>query len=713
MFGEENSREKYYPVIAVLLLIVAAMTLFQVNDPYGLKMVVLLVCAVWSVPMSKQRETLIDVAILVWWGYDLLLCLIGINATASIYVFRNTTVCLLLYMTVRGAIAIPGFSRMFGKGMCLLVGTAVVLSLCSFVIFKEAVEVAGFKELYSFRFLFKPLGYHINAWATLLLLFAGLAATLRQKQVIGYWWFLILWGLIWCGLLLSFSRGAFLAAGFCGIGALWVMPSRREKIGNAMVLLLIGGMIAVCFRGEVQTTLDFHKTVSQRQSTQGRVDAIEAAIDVFPKHKWWGAGTGNYTLAIDKALNQDSTRAYTSYAPNILVQVFIERGWIGIVVCVFFGIGIAVGCLRNRKQGTGGITGMVMLAVLLKEMTLGTLLSTPFSLWLIVILLAWTQSQKSDVNMQWNAVYNRIQRGILMLCAFCYMGCVSHLIYHRYMEKRMCLAEESTRNGDYDNAIQWMVGLNHEAPLLINKALIYMQGFRESKNEDWRNEARRILTIATQKQPEDIHIDYLLAELAWLENDREKAFCVLNKLLLLYPNNALYSYKMYEWLQEDGKTVEALAFLEKAIRLMPRILLMESVQQKVLCDSVSCRQLTASLLEHTYLTDQDPGTWARYGFMAYYCGKKDMAKSTLSHAVKEMPNLSTPWLLLGQIYLQEGKKDEAELCFKKHYLLTFGAFTDKSSIRVNYKQGDVKENCLYNKYVMKFHEWYGYRLLFP
>lgn len=124
----------------------------------------------------------------------------------------------------------------------------------------------------------------------------------------------------------------------------------------------------------------------------------------------------------------------------------------------------------------------------------------------------------------------------------------------------------------------------------------------------------------------------------------------------VYPNNALYSYKMYEWLQEDGKTVEALAFLEKAIRLMPRILLMESVQQKVLCDSVSCRQLTASLLEHTYLTDQDPETWARYGFMAYYCGKKDMAKSTLSHAVKEMPNLSTPWLLLGQIYLQEGKK---------------------------------------------------------
>ena len=55
MFGEENSRKKYYPVIAVLLLMVAAMTLFQVNDPYGLKMVVLLLCAVWSVPMLQRQ----------------------------------------------------------------------------------------------------------------------------------------------------------------------------------------------------------------------------------------------------------------------------------------------------------------------------------------------------------------------------------------------------------------------------------------------------------------------------------------------------------------------------------------------------------------------------------------------------------------------------------------------------------------------------------
>lgn len=713
MSGESNRREKYCPVVVGLLLMVAAMTLFQVNDPYGLKMAVLLACAVWSVPMLRRQGTLVDVAVLAWWGYDLLLCLMGINATASIYAFRTATVCLLLYMAVKGAVAVPGFSRMFGKGLCLLAGVAMVLSLCSFVVFKEAVEAAGFEELYSFRFLFKPLGYHVNAWATILLLFAGLAATLRQRQVIGYRWFLVLWGLAGCGLLLSFSRGAFLAAGVCGVGVLWAIPSRRERLGSAVVLLLVGVAIVACFRGEVQTTLDFHKTVSQRQSTQGRIDAIGGAIDVFPEHKWWGVGTGNYTLAMDKALNQDSTRAYTSYAPNMIVQVLVEKGWIGGVICLLAGIGIAVGCFQNRKQGAGRIAGVVLLAVFVKEMTLGTLFSTPFGVWLTAVLLAWMQSREMVAETRWEAARQRIWRGVLMICAFCYVGCILHLVYHRHVEKKMCLAGQAAQAGDYDQAVQWMDGLNHEVPVLINKALVCIQGFRENKNRRWLEDARHALKLAARKQPEDVHIDYLLAELAWLENDKEKAFGMLNELLSLYPGNALYPYKMYQWLHEAGESAEALTFLKEAVRLMPRILLINPVQQEVLCDSVSRNQLTDSLLECTHRMGGTPEAWARYGFVAYYCGKKEVAQNALNQAVREMPHLSTPWLLLGQIHLQKGEKEEAWLCFKKHYLLTFGAFTDKSSVRMDYKQDDVKEDCLYSKYAMKFHEWYGYRLLSP
>ena len=85
---------------------------------------------------------------------------------------------------------------------------------------------------------------------------------------------------------------------------LGVLQPIKEKLKLLVVVLLSVGTVSLFCSKEVMTTLSMNKTASQRQSTQGRMNATCSALNVFPLHLWFGAGTGNYTLAMDKELNR-------------------------------------------------------------------------------------------------------------------------------------------------------------------------------------------------------------------------------------------------------------------------------------------------------------------------------------------------------------------------------------------------------------------------
>lgn len=67
------------------------------------------------------------------------------------------------------------------------------------------------------------------------------------------------------------------------------------------------------------------------------------------------------------------------------------------------------------------------------------------------------------------------------------------------------------------------------------------------------------------------------------------------------------------------------------------------------------------MLNKIHKRPDDPVTSAKYGYLLYYMGHKEKSKAYLNYAVDRLPNLSTPWLLLGD--------DE------KYRLLTDGAYS--------------------------------------
>lgn len=148
-----------------------------------------------------------------------------------------------------------------------------------------------------------------------------------------------------------------------------------------------------------------------------------------------------------------------------------------------------------------------------------------------------------------------------------------------------------------------------------------------------------------------------------------------------------------------GEKEAALAELVEAIRFMPRLLTEEKTDGLRLSDPGFYRALERRLSDlHTSLEDT-PADYARYGYIVHRLGDRPRAERYLRRAVEGLPNLATPWRLLG---------DTA-----KYRLLLYGAFQkDLRATEIPEDTAITASRLFLRYYPFKFTQWYGQRLLF-
>ena len=381
-------------MVPLLLILAVTVTMFRIGDPCCLLLVCLLAGLGWKRPYFR------------WSGMDgVLMCICLYDAVDfCLHPYRGAEAAeasltgLCCYFLVRSASA-EGFLKL----LLLPVGAALTLTFVSFGMFAEAVQGAGFADTYPFRFLFRPLGYITNAWASVWLAVLGLLAVGYVRVPRWRIGFGLCWIAVSVALLLSFSRGAFLAWGVCALLTFFALRSWKLRATLLAACLCIGAGICLLFPAETATTLAMNKTASQRQSTESRVNATEKAIDVWRVHPWTGTGNGSYTLSMDKALNEDTTRAYTTYAPNPVVQLLVEKGMAGIVLYGGLCMAVLVRWWKNRKDETACIVAACLIAVGLKEMTMSIALADAVVLVLLYVLLGILNKET-----QMNADFRRL-----------------------------------------------------------------------------------------------------------------------------------------------------------------------------------------------------------------------------------------------------------------------------------------------------------------
>lgn len=277
-----------------------------------------------------------------------------------------------------------------------------------------------------------------------------------------------------------------MASGILILLLLGVLQPIKEKLKLLVVVLLSVGTVSLFCSKEVMTTLSMNKTASQRQSTQGRMNATCSALNVFPLHLWFGAGTGNYTLAMDKELNQDTTQAYTTFAPNWVVQMLIEKGVIGLGLSVWLLACIVVQLWKARRNKVCVIAGCALWALALKEMTLSTLLSAPISVLLACVLLVYIQ-QRDELSLRWEDASgkNRINYAAMVVCCLCSAAIECFIIRHLVNTEQNEKAVFCLQKGEYEEAGRLLEGAGKTVPGLINEGIMYMNRFKDTSREEY------------------------------------------------------------------------------------------------------------------------------------------------------------------------------------------------------------------------------------
>ena len=698
-------------MLSLLLALAVTVTMFRIGDPCCLLLVCLLAGLVWKRPWFRWSG--IDVVLMCICLYDAVdFCL---HPYRGIEAAEASLTGLCCYFLVRNA-SVEGFLKL----LLLPVGAALTLTFVSFGMFADAVQGAGFADTYSFRFLFRPLGYITNAWASVWLVLLGLLAVGYVRIPRWRIGFGLCWVAVSVALLLSFSRGAFLAWGVCVGLTFFALRSGKLRAGVLAASLCIGAGIYLLFPTETATTLAMDKTVSQRQSTESRVNATEKAIDVWRAHPWTGTGSGSYTLSMDKTLNEDTTRAYTTYAPNPVVQLLVEKGVVGMVLYGGLCIVVLVRWWKNRKDETTCIVTACLIAVGLKEMTMSIALADAAVLVLLYVLLG-VLNKETQIYADFRSLENNKKSSficanlrffpLLAIGIVCVIG-FNVVNYRVRKEKELTKqAVEAMKENRYADVADLLAEASERKPGVINRAVL--AAFTADSLLPSGYAAQAEADLAREDNGTDVYVTYLRAKLEAKRGDLAPAIGRLQGLAETYPRNAAFAYELGYQLNIQNSKLKmnhSIVNFHRALQLSPRLLHTERTRKMLASDSLFQEQVTKGLASELTGKEQTANAYARAGSLAYYLGDAEEAERYLRKAVAEQPGYTVPWLLLGRISEAEGRTEEAENCYRKYNLRVKGAFSNSDKAMERENTDFAERELLLKEYAVKFQNWYRAKL---
>lgn len=421
----------------------------------------------------------------------------------------------------------------------------------------------------------------------------------------------------------------------------------------------------------MKTTLRMNATVSQQRSSEWRINSTYAAWEIFEKHPILGYGNGSYTLVIDESLNQDSTVPFTTFAPNIIIKLLIEKGIIGIIPYLLLLVEIIGIALSRRKDENTWIIIATLIALSTKEMAQSTMFDIPFVWLMFFILLAFLQRQAPEPEICEPA---KDRKSYL----------IPGLLLTVYGGGILFVNLDSQRYNIPGNRI----------PYLVNQGMECAKNYQEIKQDIYAEKAISFLKKAQKYSPRDVQLTYLLSQL-YLQTDKmDQGYCLLENLAYDYPNNSLYSWAFGNVCYQKGLLKKSINPLVKAIFNNPRLLTMQQVKEWKNNDSAFYHELKKEIYRYSTQHLQSPSDLARYGYIMHWFGDYASATKALRKAVEALPSLTTSWRLLGEE--------------KKYRLLKFGALKKDIFSTDVIKEPEITNQLLLDMvYKTKFYKWYG------
>ncbi|MBI3732923.1 MAG: O-antigen ligase family protein [Chloroflexi bacterium] len=240
----------------------------------------------------------------------------------------------VIFLVGLGIHALVGVGQVLAQGP---LGLPAELALAPERSGAAVVAVGGDRWLRAYGLMFHP-----NVLGGFLAV--GLLASL---PMLGHRAMRLLWWLLWLGLLVSFSRSAWLATAIVlPPTAGWLVwrqsalrrPIVMSAVGAALILLIAGLVLGA----QVQTRLQLASDASESRSLAERGQLLAIALDVIRAHPATGVGAGNFPLALATA----PIPMVLQFVHNVPLLLAAEVGILGGLLWLWLWLAPALGLER-------------------------------------------------------------------------------------------------------------------------------------------------------------------------------------------------------------------------------------------------------------------------------------------------------------------------------------------------------------------------------
>lgn len=324
----------------------------------------------------------------------------------SRYTNNTLSISIDILLVMCAFLAISELRRPTEKHISLLflifniIATIIVSStLLCYLFHQSQILSLGLDDMTSFKHYYRPLFMLCNDNATMILClepFILLSIFVTKSRF--RWWYIANMAMSSTALVVSYSRGIYLSVAIFTIllMAMVFLYNRQQMkcyLSTMAICVVVLSMIlwgSSTIRNSVTTTIAFKKTESQKRSYDSRIASIEKNI-AKSQNIFWGEGDGNYfKYNIGNRTSYDTI--LSASAKNGIVQLFIERGIVGILLV--FGLGCIVFKTAYSEAKKGSLIHILMLcglvAFCIRETTYASLTRINSVFFLVSLMLYLT-----------------------------------------------------------------------------------------------------------------------------------------------------------------------------------------------------------------------------------------------------------------------------------------------------------------------------------
>lgn len=200
---------------------------------------------------------------------------------------------------------------------------------------------------------------------------------------------------VMAGLLLSYTRGAWLGAA-AGVLLAFVLTGLRQKWrAAALILVVLGAAVAVAWPAR-SALIQEARTVSSLEANRGRLALFRAGVAIFADHLVIGTGLNTFSLVYQNYRKPDDPDRSPPFAHNILLNMAAEGGILGVAAftaIIFYAVASGWKRYVTQHSSTRSVLAAAVLSafagMMIQQLFDGTVLSVHLGsgMWFLIAIL--------------------------------------------------------------------------------------------------------------------------------------------------------------------------------------------------------------------------------------------------------------------------------------------------------------------------------------